>query len=290
MGADGLNSTIRLQSAIHKINELSKNLTINLKFVFITGDITNTALKSQYDQVFSLLNTLSIDYYPIIGNHDQWSYNSTWETDKPTGDQLFAETFKKILTKSNIINYPNSTVWNPKENCQSWFQNYRIQINNTIFICLDWNSRHPAVAQLGYKGSMPTAELHDFTGGTLPWLNDQLEQLSQQQKSSSLLNIVLLQHHPLRAPWYIPGDIYAFSELKRLKIKSILDKYKKNLHFFGLFAGHFHMWSNGTAYDDWKTFIQWETEACKETKAFTLMTVNELDGSIINMEKYYGDL
>ncbi|CAF4598282.1 unnamed protein product, partial [Didymodactylos carnosus] len=161
--ADGLNSTIRLQSAIHKINELSKNLTINLKFVFITGDITNTALKSQYDQ-------------------------------------LFAETFKKILTKSNIINYPNSTVWNPKENCQSWFQNYRIQINNTIFICLDWNSRHPAVAQLGYKGSMPTAELHDFTGGTLPWLNDQLEQLSQQQKSSSLLNIVLLQHHPLRAP------------------------------------------------------------------------------------------
>ncbi|CAF4451063.1 unnamed protein product, partial [Didymodactylos carnosus] len=42
MGADGLNSTIRLQSAIHKINELSKNLTINLKFVFITGDITNT--------------------------------------------------------------------------------------------------------------------------------------------------------------------------------------------------------------------------------------------------------
>ncbi|CAF1662223.1 unnamed protein product [Didymodactylos carnosus] len=73
MGADGLNSTIRLQSAIHKINELSKNLTTYLKFVFITGDITNTALKSQYDQVFSLLNTLSIDYYPIIGNHDQWS-------------------------------------------------------------------------------------------------------------------------------------------------------------------------------------------------------------------------
>ncbi|CAF4263257.1 unnamed protein product, partial [Adineta steineri] len=41
------------------------------------------------------------------------------------GDQLFAKTFEHILNQSNIINYPNGTVWNPLHSCQSWFQNYR---------------------------------------------------------------------------------------------------------------------------------------------------------------------
>ncbi|CAF0908452.1 unnamed protein product [Didymodactylos carnosus] len=110
--------TERVQSAVSKINELATNSFTNLKFVFIAGDITNTALKSQL-VVQTILNNLTVQYYPIIGNHDQWPHSSTWETEQSVGDQIFLEAFKAILTSSNIIGYPNGTVYDPKEKRQS---------------------------------------------------------------------------------------------------------------------------------------------------------------------------
>lgn len=132
IGDTGANALGRARSAVTKINQLAANLSTNLQAVFITGDLTNTALPSQYETVRDVLNNLTIPYYPIIGNHDQWLYNSTWEDQAPVGDQLFAQTFNHILTQPNIINYPNATVWNPVHSCQSWFQNYRIQLHNNV--------------------------------------------------------------------------------------------------------------------------------------------------------------
>ncbi|CAF4406158.1 unnamed protein product, partial [Adineta steineri] len=149
IGDTGANALGRARSAVAKINQLVANKSINLQAVFITGDLTDHAMLDQYNTVRAVLNNLTIPYYPIIGNHDQWLYNSTWEDVAPVGDQLFAKTFEHILNQSNIINYPNGTVWNPLHSCQSWFQNYRIQIHNNIFIALDWNSRHHAAASLG---------------------------------------------------------------------------------------------------------------------------------------------
>jgi hypothetical protein len=240
-------------------------------------------MPSQYDTVRDVLNNLTIPYFPVIGNHDQWLYNSTWEDVAPVGDQLFAKTFEHILNQSNIINYPNGTVWNPTHSCRSWFQNYRLQINNNIFLSLDWNSRHHAAASLGYKGSMPGADLYDFDGGTFSWLEEQLKQLDKQTST-----IVLLQHQPYRAPIYIPGEIYAFGEAKRLRIEYLLRQHS-SLNYFGVFAGHFHMWSDGTAFDGMPNFRQFETDACKVAQAIALVTANIKTGEIVKIEKLYGD-
>ncbi|CAF1039577.1 unnamed protein product [Adineta steineri] len=283
IGDTGANALGRARSAVAKINQLVANKSINLQAVFITGDLTDHAMLDQYNTVRAVLNNLTIPYYPIIGNHDQWLYNSTWEDVAPVGDQLFAKTFEHILNQSNIINYPNGTVWNPLHSCQSWFQNYRIQIHNNIFIALDWNSRHHAAASLGYKGSMPGADLYDFNGGTFRWLEEQLQQLDKQSST-----IVLLQHQPYRAPFYIPGEIYAFGEAKRLRINHLLRQHS-SLNYFGVFAGHFHMWSDGTAFDNMPKFRQFETDACKVAQAIALVTANIKTGEIIKIEKLYGD-
>ncbi|CAF4380084.1 unnamed protein product [Rotaria sp. Silwood2] len=283
IGDTGANALGRARSAVTKINQLAENVTTNLQAVFITGDLTNSALPSQYATVRDVLNNLTVPYYPIIGNHDQWLYNSTWEDIAPVGDQLFAETFKHILNQSNIINYPNGTVWNPIHSCQSWFQNYRIQINNNVFISLDWSSRHHAAGSLGYKGSMPGADLYDFNGGTFLWLEEQLKQLEKQSST-----IVLLQHHPFRAPFYIPGEIYAFGETKRLRIEHLLRQHTL-LNYFGVFAGHFHMWSDGKAFDNMPKFRQFETDACKVAQAIAFVTANIKTGEIVKIEKMYGD-
>lgn len=132
IGDTGANALGRARSAVNKINQLAANISVNLQAVFITGDLTNSAMPSQYETVHDVLNNLTVPYFPIIGNHDQWLYNSTWEDVAPVGDQLFAQTFKNILSQPNIINYPNGTVWNPLHSCQSWFQNYRMQIHNNV--------------------------------------------------------------------------------------------------------------------------------------------------------------
>lgn len=133
----GANALGRARSAVAKINQLAANVSTNLQAVFITGDLTNSAMPSQYDTVRDVLNNLTVPYFPIIGNHDQWSYNSTWEDVGPTGDQLFAKQFESILGQTKIINYPNGTVWNPTHACQSWFQNYRLQIHNNVTTAIE---------------------------------------------------------------------------------------------------------------------------------------------------------
>lgn len=47
------------------------------------------------------------------------------------------------------------------------------------------------------------------------------------------------------------------------------------------------MWSNGTAFDEWPSFIQWETSATKTDYAFTLVTVQ--NDKIYSTEKMYGN-
>ena len=283
IGDIGANALGRARSAVAKINQLAANVSTNLQAVFITGDLTNSAMPSQYETVRDILDNLTVPYFPIIGNHDQWLYNSTWEDSAPVGDQLFARIFGKILNQSTIINYPNGTVWNPTHQYQSWFQNYRLQIHNNIFLALDWNSRHHAVASLGYKGSMPGADLYDFQGGTFRWLEEQLHEIDQQSAT-----IVLLQHQPFRAPFPVPGEIYAFGEGDRLRIEHLLREHS-SLHYFGVFAGHFHMWSDGKAFDNMPKFRQFETDACKVAQAIALVTANIQTGEIVNIEKLYGD-
>ena len=130
---------------------------------------------------------------------------------------------------------------------------------------------------------MPGADLYDFLGGTFSWLETQLAQLAKQSST-----VVLLQHQPYRAPFYIPGEIYAFGEAKRLRVEHLLRQHA-SLNYFGVFAGHFHMWSDGTAFDNMPTFRQFETDACKVAQAIALVTANVQTGKIVKIEKLYGD-
>lgn len=130
---------------------------------------------------------------------------------------------------------------------------------------------------------MPGADLYDFAGGTFQWLDEQLKQLKDEKGT-----IVLLQHQPFRAPFYIPGEIYAFGEGKRLRIEHLLREHS-SLNYFGVFAGHFHMWSDGTAFDAMPKFRQFETDACKVAQAIALVTAKIESGEIVQIEKLYGD-
>ena len=106
------------------------------------------------------------------------------------------------------------------------------QIHNNIFIALDWNSRHHAAASLGYKGSMPGADLYDFTGGTFFWLEEQLKQLGfipiVYSPHFSLVTKVLLDKcHEQKIkiiPWTV-NEKTKIDELKAMGVDGVISDY-----------------------------------------------------------------
>lgn len=132
IGTTETNAGGKARSAVAKINQLARDVSTNLQAVFVTGDLTDSAMPSQYKTVRKILDQLVVPYFPIIGNHDLWAFNATWKDISPTGDRLFTETFEHILNQSTIINYSKEAVWNSVNAYPSWFQNYRLRIQNNV--------------------------------------------------------------------------------------------------------------------------------------------------------------
>ena len=163
-------SSLQTELAQEVVTAINAKVTRdNIRFVIITGDVSNTAQPAQLNEAKEILDNLTIPYLPLLGNHDVWTYNSTWEEPTPTGDALFAQTFASVFESFpyGTLVYNNRTSWDPLLNITSWYQNWELQYDQTIFYGLDWNTRWHAVYALGYLGAMPGCALHSFPGGTI---------------------------------------------------------------------------------------------------------------------------
>ena len=104
-----------LKLAVEKINDISER-DKRIAFAILGGDVTSSAQQTEFKAAKIELDKLKIDYIPLLGNHDMWSYDEVKGdlTTKPVGDLLFASTFKDIFYKwKNLhkLNYANRTVW-----------------------------------------------------------------------------------------------------------------------------------------------------------------------------------
>jgi len=232
-------SAQRLREIVNWIN--SNINTYHLSFVMITGDITDSGERSEFCKAKEILDALTIPYVPLIGNHDIWPYTSNTKADTPCGDRYFMEIFSDTFEglKKRLTEWNDETrltrIWNPKNNCISYFQNYTFNYRGYHFICADFNSRSPAL--LGGKGVSPEADLHDFSGGTWSWFEAHYH--AYQDKGAG--NMMVFAHHPLRKSIY--NVIYSYSYNTVAGFLNDND-YKYNT---GLWcAGHLH---RNSAYD-----------------------------------------
>ena len=151
------------------------------------------------------------------------------------------------------------------------FHNFALTRGSFAFLGIDWITRQHAL--LTYPGGHPQAELHDFPGGTLPWLQQQLAALP-----ATTRRVFFFQHHPFRYPHWIPDFIYGFDTAEKAAFRSaLLEDHDVSL-YGAVFAGHLHRSILTTAFDELPTFTQVETSACKETGEVTLVELYE-DGS-----------
>jgi len=176
---DGCPPMKALSLAFEKMNELG------LDGVFLTGDLTSSALMEEYQALSDLLDELTIPWWPLLGNHDVWPYErhedgSFNQTDTPVGDTYLAEVFGEVLAAKYkdsalavLYNNTTTTDW-PQASClngyyktyNSWFHNFKVKFpqfsDQLVFLALDWNARGAALPEPGVG---PEAELHDFECG-----------------------------------------------------------------------------------------------------------------------------
>jgi hypothetical protein len=321
-----------LTDAVNRINSMK-----SIDGVFATGDLTASALTEEFTVFRQIMDGLTMPWWPLLGrqcslclrgkvilsfltgNHDSWPYerhgDTFNQTNTPEGDKIFSEVFGDILSErrryptAKTSDWPSGSVVNGDfPQYESWFHNFVVSFplfsDKLKFLNLDWVAREDALPEPGVG---PQAELHDFPGGTLSWLE---ETLAAQTKDTSFF---IMQHHPFhnRLAFSPFGQNkimnFTFDDVQNKRVQAVMSRYFPSSSFLGVHAGHMHRWFNGTAFtnytsldESWMGVPEYETPASKgwwinenyigSFQVFTFVATSEEDGSgeKVALENVYG--
>jgi hypothetical protein len=202
----------RLQAAVDWVNENTEDL--DLRLVLVVGDVGWGA--EGLPQAKTTLDTLSIPYIPITGDNEvQFGSEETYATTFETHYTALSEDFPDFRV-------PDGAVENPEIGGLSWFSNMAFSYEGLHFIGLDWASRvdDPILGETGY--------LHDFAGGTLPFLKEELATVTEKREQ-----VILFSHIPMH---FSPGG---FSTERNATVEAILKEYEASV--WADLAGHYHI-------------------------------------------------
>jgi 3',5'-cyclic AMP phosphodiesterase CpdA len=255
-------SAERLRHAVNWINAHAAQF--NIRFVVVTGDITDSAERSEFEKAKEILNALNIPYVPQIGNHDIWPYLSYQnEAEYAYGDSVMYEVFKDVYDSlKNFFDVWDdgtrlSRVYNPESGFEHYHQNFMFEYQGFGFLMFDHNPRYHVPVE--EPGIGPEARLNDFPGGSFDWLTNTLENYS----NKGVHNIFLLTHQP---PHRDPISLVNGLPIDQYdKITKALLPYSQHLAFW--LAGHVHRnrrYNVNTLLGGQKVIEAWETTANKE--------------------------
>lgn len=229
---------VRLKKAVQWINDNIENK--HIKFVVISGDLTGSAEKSEYQMCKKILDELNVPYVPMIGNHDIWPY-VRYQEEAPyaCGDSIFNEVFADVFEKDKLFfqNWNDGTrltrTYNPETSLEHYLQNFSFEYDGFIFYGLDFNPRYHV--KKAEPGIGPEARPMDWTGGTYQWLKDELANNPNKRKH----NVCFIAHHPATENLLLILSGFVFDLVDYIKLVDMLTPYKENLGLW--MAGHIHI-------------------------------------------------
>ena len=229
---------VRLRQAVKWINyhELDKNI----KFVVISGDLTGSAEKSEFQMCKKIMDGLNVPYVPVIGNHDIWPY-VRYQTEAPyaNGDSIMGEVFADVYDKDKLFfekwndGERLTRTYDPEDNIEHYLQNFSFEYKGFIFYGLDFNPRYHVGSAA--PGIGPEAQLMDWTGGTFQWLKNELATNPDKKNH----NVCFISHHPATDNILVQLSNFVFDAAEYDKIIHTLTPYKSNLGVW--LTGHIHV-------------------------------------------------
>lgn len=226
-------SAERLRKAVDWINRNADSLGIDL--VMVTGDLTDSGEKSEFLKCHEILDALNVPYIPTIGNHDVWPYTRFAESHEASGDRFFAEVFDAVLRRnsSRFSPWDDGTrmqrVSHPLTGQVHQFQNFAFTHKGCRFIITDFGTRRHAGK--GEPGVGPSADLHDFTGGSFSWFSGQMKSLNEDFHAVFVFSHWPLMKEPIRFH-------YAFDLKEYRSLVELMFPFREKLSAW--FSGHIH--------------------------------------------------
>ena len=214
----------RLRQAVAWVN--ANATTEGIALVVVTGDITDSAERSEFLMARMILDELAAPYAIMPGNHDIWPYTAGDEAPAATGTQVFAEIFAEPLQRLAQV----SAAWDDGRNLEDSLslQNYAFVLAGVRFVAVDFSTRDHAI--LGNPG------VCDPGCSFLP--DESRSWLQQETTATPQLPVVVLSHFPL---WPVPIATFLPSEWR--KLQDVLASVPSSTLWL---SGHLHLWWTGT--------------------------------------------
>lgn len=209
----------RLDAAVGWIE--ANREAMDLQLVVVLGDI---CWSEGFDEAHESLSQLSMPWVPVMGD------NVIQTGGEATFHQTFEGQMSRLEETFEGFEMAPTPVTNPERGVESWLQNLAFDFGGIRFISADWSSRdiHTLWGE--------TPDLHDFDGGTWPWLQEQLAG----SVGGAGESVILLSHMPL---FEGPGGLTTDEATKAV---TLFDAHRDMI--WANLAGHLHV----------NTSMEWE--------------------------------
>jgi hypothetical protein len=205
--------TKRLREIVKWLNDNARSSTI--KLLCVLGDISDKGLYTELKKAQEILDTLSIPYVPLLGNHDD---------DQGDKGENFRFVFHPYLKREKESKLRNVVVGFQMDE-DPVLENYAFICGGILFICLDWTPRTPSWA----FWAIPH-------GATLDWLKTQL---------NWDFPVILLSHHPLvKKPENAFSDLDEIEEILKPHSERILWSFAGHIHGFNAWNSFWEKWES----------------------------------------------
>ncbi len=264
-------SAERLLKSVLWIN--AHHIEKNIRFVIVSGDITDSGERSEFEKAKEILDLLEIPYIPLIGNHDAWPYvRYGEEAYAANGDSVMNEVFSSTFdTLSSFFSEKNDTTrtqltYNPESRRSHYFYNFWYAYQGDYYVFLDFNPRvHVIIAEPGISAA---ARLMDFDQGTFPWLVHTLSVLPDYDRK----NIFITSHHPVSKDFFT--IVNGFDPIENDKLSKGVFPFRDKIALW--MSGHIHRFEDYifSTYGGYNICKVVETDANKEWKDGQFRLVN----------------
>jgi hypothetical protein len=223
----------RLAAAVEWINASADAEQIEL--VFIVGDI---GWDEGLPIARALLDELEMPYLPVIGD------NEIHFGDEENFDAVFYDHYEALAGELEGWERGPVGTYNPDYDQTSWFQNFAFDYKGLRLVGLDWCSRDSNDLLSEF------ADLHDFEGGSMPFLRGEIGGLEAGPDE----NVLLFSHHPMH--------LGAFDDAEMEALTGLLGPVGERVA--GAWAGHLHLNAEvevpEAGYTAWVTDAVWDDE------------------------------